>query len=176
MSKQFFDQGPLPERVFRGWVRRVRPSEPVQCAIASVNWWHTLVHYFGRSTGCLRSKEKCAGCRMNWPRKMLVYLFIRNEFKQRYEHLELPFDAAKDLQALIGNDELLRGTRFKATRLGKRNGPVRFELLARLDEVAPGFELKPDCDPGDMLEYLWGVNLGRLKLSDSGPLPEANAS
>lgn len=175
MGNEFFEQGDLPEKVFRGFVRRVRVDEkPVQVCIISPNWWKCHVHYRGRTIGCLKDKEKCPGCRLFWPRKVLGYLYVRNERTQKYEHLELPFEAGLDLTAMIGNS-LMRGTRFIATREGGKTGPIKFNLLARLDDVAPGFELPGDVSPGTILEYLWGVNYGKLRLADDSGLSDREA-
>ncbi len=175
MSSKFFEQGDLPEKVYKGFVRRVVPGLPAQVMILSPNFWKCYVHYKGRSVGCLKTKEKCPGCKMNWPRKMLTYLYCRNERNLKLEHLELPFEAAHDLADLVGVSGLLRGTRLHATRVGGAKGKITFNLLDRIDAVAPGFELPQDSDPGGILEYLWGVNYGKLKLFDNDGLPERDA-
>ena len=172
---EFFDQGELPTRVFRGFVRRVTPDMPVQCTVVSPCFWKTWVHYHGKSIGCLRAKDKCPGCKLGWPRKFLGYLYIRNEHNSKYEHLELPFEACHDLVQAIGGQELLRGTRFVAKRKGGKKGRITFDMKEHLDDVAPAFELPADVDPSGILEYLWGVNFSKLKLSADEELPSREA-
>lgn len=172
---EFFEQGELPKKEFRGFVRRVEPGRGVQVTIASWAWWKCFVHYRGKSIGCAKSKEKCPGCRLNWPRKLLSYLYIRNEWNGSYEHLELPFEAACLLEETIGGMDQLRGTRFRAKRIGGKTGKIEFELLDRLETVAPKFELADDRDPHEILEYLWGVNLGKLRLHGDDEIASRDA-
>jgi len=175
MGKEFFEQGELPEKQFRGYVRRVEPGLPVQVCIASYQFWKCWVHYHGKSIGCMQSREKCPGCRLGWIRKFLGYLYVRNERNHRYEHLELPFEACHNLVDLIGPEGQLRGTRLHASRHGGKKGRISFDLLTRLSDVAPEFNLADDRDPSDILEYLWGVNYSKLRLAGNDGLPSRDA-
>jgi len=175
MSEGFLEQGEPPAREYRGFVRRVKPGNDLPCTIVSATFWRAWVHWQGRSIPCFKAKKSCPGCKLRWPRKFLGYLFIYNEHNRKYEHLELPLDACHDLADAVGPDGQLRGTRVKIKRIGGTKGRLFFDLQSRIEAVAPGFALAEDQDPSSILEYLWGVNVGKLKLADDTDLPARDA-
>lgn len=169
------ERGDPPPREYRGFIRRVKPGSDVHCVVVSPQFWITWIHYQGRSIPCFKSRGKCPGCTLQLPRKFLGYLYIFNQESKRHEHLELPRDAANDLRDMLGGKGELRGTRFHVKRKGGAKGTLVFDLKSRIEEVAPGFDLGPDKDPKEILAYLWGVNVGKLKLFSGENFPEDEA-
>lgn len=174
-ASDHFERGNPPDRVYRGFVRRVKPGLDVFGCIVSQCFWNTWVHWHGRTTPCYRDRAACPGCKIGHYRKYLGYLFFRNESNQKYEHIELPLDAAHDLSDMIGHDGELRGTRFHAKRVGGKKGRILWDLKSRLELIAPDFVLPPDEGPHKILEYLWQINAQKLRLAEQDDLPERDA-
>jgi len=171
MKHEFFDRGNPPEKVYRGFVRRVKPGEDVHCTVVSPVFWNCHVHWMGRTVPCPRDRGHCIHCKTAIPRKYLGYLYVRNESNGKYEHLELPLDASHDLLDAIGKEMDLRGVRFHAKRRGGKKTGIVFDLKARLEQVAPGFELPSDKAPDEILGYLWQINAAKLHLWGGNDLP-----
>lgn len=176
MIHEHFERGDPPDRVYRGFVRRVKPGEDVHCTVISPNFWKTFVHWYGRTLPCHRDRTKCPSCKLASPRKYLGYLYIRNESNGKHEHLELPLDASWDLLDAIGKGTELRGTRFHAKRKGGKKTMIVFDLKARVEAVAPGFVLPEDKAPHEILEYLWQVNQAKIHLAGDNDLPQRDSA
>lgn len=160
---------PLHHELF---VRRVKALKAYQCCFVSPCFHGVFVHWGpGRSLPHYEDKAACPGCKLGYPVKWIGYLHFINETLHKQEFLEVPNGAAIDLLNSIGGEGQLRGTRAIAKRGKGDKTQLQFELITRLELVAPAFILPQVRCPDKALRNMWGINEVKLKLAGSTDIP-----
>ncbi len=145
-------KGPAPLRLVRVKAHRMNPY---YFTILSTAFWGVYTHWTGDCTSpCLKSKERCPGCKLQRGRKWLGYLHCLDEAGEECL-LELTKRAANMLLAGVVSGRLLRGLRIAVQRTeGGKHG--------RLNANCVGVSARQDSlpapkDPCYTMLFIWGL-------------------
>jgi hypothetical protein len=117
--------------------------------------WGQPVHWYGRRTHeCTQDREKkCEGCMKGWPVKWKGYLHVRNIAASWEGFLELTDTACRLLVEQLGDNQNLRGLKF---RIARTKGGAKGRYLVEVSQGrVPDDSLKQERDPYEILKFLW---------------------
>jgi hypothetical protein len=145
-------KGPAPLRLVRVKTHRMNPY---YFTILSPAFWGIYTHWTGDCTSpCLKSKEKCPGCKLRRGRKWLGYLHVLDEAGEECL-IELTKRAANMLLAEVPPLRILRGLRVAVQRSqGGKSGRLNAKCVG---VSARENDLPKAKDPAYTMMFVYGL-------------------